>query len=125
MTHRVPGAHASEHGTTFVVWSTRAKRVQVRLFDAARKSTRTEALEPLGSGFFEVHLEGVGPGVLYMFVLDGDEVPDPYARFLPFGPHGQARVEPRRKIAALRDAPPLARSIVYELHVGAFTEEGT
>lgn len=125
MTDRVPGAHPSEHGTTFSVWTTRAKRVQVRLFDAKLRPIRTEELEPSGSGFYERHLEGVGPGALYLFVLDGREVPDPYARFLPFGPHRQARVEPRRKITALRDAPPLSRSVVYELHVGTFTDEGT
>lgn len=126
MTRRVvPGAHTTEHGTTFVAWSTRAKKIDVRLFDADRRPIRTQPLDPIEGGVFEAHLEGVGAGALYMFVVDGNEVPDPYARFLPFGPHGPARVEPRRAVAALPDAPPLERSIFYELHVGTFTEEGT
>lgn len=122
---RVPGAHAGDHGTTFVVWSTRAKKVEVRLFDAERHPTHTLLLESSESGWFERYVEGVLPGALYIFVVDGTEVPDPYARFLPFGPHGPARVERRRSIAALPAAPPLEKTIFYELHVGTFTKEGT
>ena len=126
-----PGAHLDAGGTTFVVWSTRARDVAVRIFDDRGNATRTEALVAKGDvGRFERRLPGVGAGALYKMVLDGEELPDPYARFLPFGVHGPARVVPlpREPILAPRalcDPPPPWQWVLYELHVGTFSPEGT
>jgi maltooligosyltrehalose trehalohydrolase len=122
-----PGAHSDADGTTFVAWSTRAREVAVRLFDEHANATRTEPLAPTGGGRFERHLTAVRPGTLYKFVLDGEELPDPYARFLPLGVHGPARVveHGREPIAALPDAPPPWQWVIYELHIGTFSPEGT
>jgi maltooligosyltrehalose trehalohydrolase len=68
---------------------------------------------------------GVRAGALYMMVLDGDDVPDPYARFLPLGVHGAARVEAAVRAHALAEPLPPSRWIIYELHVGTFSPEGT
>jgi maltooligosyltrehalose trehalohydrolase len=125
----IPGAHAGAASTTFVVWSTVAKDVRLRLFALfapdGRTIVREERLEAKDGGAFERRLSGVGPGALYKFVLDGDELPDPYARFLPFGVHGPARVVAKGSERALD--PPIARErlVIYELHVGTFTDEGT
>lgn len=120
-----PGAHADASGTTFVAWSTVARELAVRLFDAAGRPVRDVALEAVGDGRFEARLEGVRPGAHYKLVVDGDELPDPYARFLPFGVHGPARVTAPARAAALSPPRPLHELVVYEVHVGAFTEEGT
>jgi len=123
-----PGAHVDGNATTFVVFTTKAKNVEVRLFEAgtgAPKATRTEALSSKGDGRFEKRLDGVGAGALYKFVLDGTEVPDPYARFLPFGVHGPARVVAKAKAEGLAEPPPREKWTIYELHVGTFSPEGT
>ena len=122
-----PGAHGDAHGTTFVAWSTRAREVAVRLFDDRGAVTRTEPLVATGGGRFERHLDAVRPGDLYKLVLDGEELPDPYARFLPLGVHGPARVveQGREPMSALPDAPPPWQWVLYELHVGTFSPEGT
>jgi maltooligosyltrehalose trehalohydrolase len=122
--HTVPGAYVEPNGTTFVVWSTVAREVAVRLFDR-EGPCRTEPLEAAEGGYFARHLPGVGAGALYKLVLDGHEVPDPYARFLPCGVHGPARVVSRMKTEALPEASPLEGWVIYELHVGTFSPEGT
>src|SRR5262245_19279985 len=72
---------------------------------------------------------GIGEGVDYGFIINGQgPFPDPRAQRQPFGPHGLSR---RVNHAAFRwsDArwqpPPLSSAIIYELHVGTFTERGT
>ncbi|HZU84414.1 MAG TPA: malto-oligosyltrehalose trehalohydrolase, partial [Polyangiaceae bacterium] len=119
------GAIPDDGGTTFRAWAPRVTELAVRLHAAADEPIATHPLRPIGGGWFEARLAGAGPGTLYTFVLDGRERPDPYARFLPFGVHGPAEVIARARAAPLWNAPPLHRHVVYELHVGAFTPEGT
>jgi maltooligosyltrehalose trehalohydrolase len=121
----LPGAHPDATGTTFVAWTTLARDVAVRLFDARGDAVRTEALEPVGDGFFAKRLADVNAGALYKLVVDGDETPDPYARFLPSGVHGPARVVAPARAEALLEPLPASRWVVYELHVGTFSPEGT
>jgi len=121
------GAVPTSIGARFSLYSPAARRADVRLFDSA--GARPIATRPLaheGDGSFAGEVFGAGEGALYKFVLDGREVPDPYARSLPFGVHGPARVEAPRHTWA-HDAPArrLSELIVYELHVGTFTPEGT
>jgi maltooligosyltrehalose trehalohydrolase len=122
-----PGAHPDGEGATFVAWRTTAREIAVRLFDVgpdgAPRATRTVSLDARGDARFEKRLADVRPGALYSFVVDGDETPDPYARFLPFGVHGPARLVARERLPAL--AEPSAQWVIYEMHVGTFSPEGT
>jgi maltooligosyltrehalose trehalohydrolase len=120
-----PGATPDRDGTMFAVWTTRARQVRVRLFDASREVAREVDLDARGEGCFAARLAGVGPGALYKFVLDDDEVPDPYARFLPHGVHGPAEVVARGRAPSLPSRVALDAAVTYELHVGTFTREGT
>lgn len=108
-------------GTRFRVWTTTAREVGVRAGGA------DHSLTPLGNGLFETVLP-VGPGTRYKFVLDGQAWPDPYARFLPDGVHGEAEVVDLHAYpwqnADWRGLP-LSECVFYELHVGTFTPEGT
>lgn len=120
------GAVLERDGTTFRVWTTRARRVAVRLFEGVSpRPWRDVELEPGVDREFQVHVPSIGAGALYKFVLDDREVPDPYARFLPLGVHGPAEVMAPHRVSPLRAGVELERLCTYEMHVGAFTEEGT
>ena len=121
------GATPTPNGVRFQLFATDVRTAAVRLFEpTSGASLRTVPLDERGAHMFEKEIEGVSAGALYKFVLDGKEVPDPYARFLPFGVHGPARVEPR-KTATPSDfrAPPRNKWVISEVHVGTFTAEGT
>src|SRR5690606_4235660 len=68
-------------------------------------------------------------GDRYSFRLpDGTRVPDPASRFNPDDVHGASMVIDPRRFAWTDDAwrgRPWEEAVVYELHVGTFTEEGT
>lgn len=120
------GALGGPSGTTFRVFAAKARDVAVRLFDGTgSRVLRTEPLASCGDGMFEATFADVRAGALYKFVLDGDEVPDPYARFVPYGVHGPARVVAPVSEPALADGPAPERWVIYEVHIGTFTEEGT
>ncbi len=98
----------------------------MRLYADATRTLTTEPLERCKGGVFHSLVRGVGEGALYKFVLDGTEVADPYARFLPFGVHGPARIVAPR--AGVGQGPRVVlppSPILYEIHVGTFTVEGT
>ncbi|HEX6245528.1 MAG TPA: malto-oligosyltrehalose trehalohydrolase [Polyangiales bacterium] len=120
------GAHPHPGPTTrFSLFSSEAQRCEVRLYRDADTALRTLPLDALGPGYFEALAEDVGHGALYKFVLDGRELPDPYARYLPFGVHGPGMViEPRYTFRHPRPERP-QRPVIYELHVGTFTEAGS
>jgi maltooligosyltrehalose trehalohydrolase len=121
------GAELVEGATRFAVFTTGKRACQVRIIDDSGDVRGTHSLTARGDGMFEATLPGVGPGALYDFVLDGRRLPDPYARFLPQGVHGPAMVvapeHDWRHGVGVALAP--ADRIIYELHVGTFTPEGT
>ncbi|MBV9926284.1 MAG: malto-oligosyltrehalose trehalohydrolase [Acidobacteria bacterium] len=115
-------------GVHFRVWAPRRRRVEV-VFEG-EGAPEPLALEEEEGGYFKGLAEGLREGALYRFRLDGDEYlyPDPASRFQPEGPHKASRVvDPTRFLwtdEGWRGAP-LKGQVVYELHVGAFTREGT
>jgi maltooligosyltrehalose trehalohydrolase len=95
--------------------------------DGARRST-TE-LESEGNGYFSGVVPRVGRGSLYKLRLDDHtDVPDPVSRFQPEGPHGPSQVIDGRHYQ-WRDGgwrgPAVAGAVIYELHIGTFTRDGT
>lgn len=125
------GAALEGGGVRFRVWSTRAGRVAVVLHerpegDGPPVAREERPLQPLGDGLFEAFYD-LPEGTLYRFKLDDAEVPDPYARALPFGVHGPAEVvRAHHEWRASEWRPrPLTDCVIYELHVGTFTPEGT
>ncbi len=109
----------------FYVWAPKAKSVAVRLLDPEERLVKMEALK---DGFYQAIIEGVQPGTRYFYRLDGErDRPDPASRFQPEGVHGPSQViDPT---FAWEDSCwsgiPLQHYIIYELHVGTFTPEGT
>jgi maltooligosyltrehalose trehalohydrolase len=120
------GARVVETGTRFGLFAEPCARAAVRVFTPDGTSFDDHEMQPLGAGYFGAAVPGVGHGALYKFVLDGRELTDPFARFLPQGVHGPAQVVADR--FAWRHAGvsrPLAEQVIYELHVGTFSAEGT
>ncbi len=122
----LPGAQALPNGhTRFRVWSTQASQVAVRI--AGQDHPLSKSSDPDHGGIFQATLP-FGPGTRYQFVLDGEATPDPYARFLPDGVHGEAEViddaDYQWQDIHWNGLAP-EDCIFYELHVGTFTPEGT
>ncbi|MEW6324253.1 MAG: malto-oligosyltrehalose trehalohydrolase [Nitrospirota bacterium] len=119
------GAEVLEGATRFRVWAPKRQRVEVVLDGDAR----TVPLSPEENGYFSATAPGVGAGVLYRYRLDGGgSFPDPCSRFQPQGPHGPSLVvDPAAYRWRDEDwrGVTLPGQVLYELHVGAFTREGT
>jgi maltooligosyltrehalose trehalohydrolase len=86
-------------------------------------------LDAEGNGYFSGVIENVQPGTKYRFRLDkGNAFPDPASRFQPEGPHGPSVMVDSSTFAWRDHSWPgvrLADQVLYELHVGTFTREGT
>ncbi len=85
-------------------------------------------MEKNHSGYFSIEIEGVKPGTLYLYRIDGSiERPDPASRFQPQGVHGPSQIVDSRFTWEDHQwhGLPLQNYILYELHVGVFSEEGT
>ena len=110
----------------FRLWAPGRRRVAAVIGDGGREVP----LEPEGSGYFSVLVAGLPAGSLYRFRLDDDATlyPDPASRFQPDGPHGPSQVvDPFRFDWTDRGwtGLPLRGQVIYEMHVGTFTPEGT
>ncbi len=118
------GALPDASGTHFRVWAPRARLVEV-LLEGAPPIPLAHASE----GYHVGRAAGAGPGLRYRYRLDGGHhFPDPAARFQPDGVHGWSQVVDPAAFAwsdAGWRARPLAEQVLYELHVGTFTREGT
>jgi maltooligosyltrehalose trehalohydrolase len=82
------------------------------------------------SGYFAETVSSARPGTLYRFRLEDSEtlLPDPASRFQPGGPHGPSEIVDPGGFAWTDAAWPgvsLAGQVLYELHLGTFTREGT
>lgn len=109
--------------TRFTVWAPRQKRMCVR-FGAP---DRAEPMIADDSGYHTL-VTTAPPGTRYRFELaDGRLRPDPASRAQPDGVHGASEVVAPDAGAATApfDNPPIDRHVIYELHVGTFTPEGT
>jgi maltooligosyltrehalose trehalohydrolase len=103
------------------VWAPAPQDVRVRVGE------REHTLEAAGYGTYEAVVEA-RPGEDYVFVLDGTAFPDPCARWQPDGIRGPSRLlDPGAfEWSDAGFAPPALRdTVLYELHVGTFTPEGT
>jgi maltooligosyltrehalose trehalohydrolase len=119
------GVLAGENACSFLVWAPRAQQVDVRIVEPR---ARTVSMLSVGGGYFHAVVEGVAAGALYTYRLNGEkERPDPASRYQPQGVHGPSQIVDSR--FAWNDSHwrgiPLEKYVLYELHVGTFTPEGT
>ena len=110
----------------FTVWAPRAQRMRVRLDD--REPIAMDG--PMDRGWWKLCVENAGPGTDYAFLIDEDATPypDPRSAWQSAGVHAASRVYDQDTFKwtdAHWHTPPLASSIIYELHIGTYTPEGT
>ncbi|NML43453.1 malto-oligosyltrehalose trehalohydrolase [Ramlibacter sp. G-1-2-2] len=119
------GAEVSGAGTHFRVWAPAAQRVDL-VFDKGKAPLRMTAEQ---DGYFSALAPQAGPGTRYRFRLDeGEAFADPVSRLQPEGPHGPSEVvDPQAFTWTDERWPGLAAQgqVLYELHIGTFTSEGT
>lgn len=122
------GAVVSPRGTTFRVWAPMCREVTLAL-DGHGPARGARHLRRQPDGTFEATFADVAAGDRYRYVLDGaGPFPDPASRYQPDGVHGPSMVvnpsvfqwSDRSWAGITMDA-----LVVYELHVGTFTGEGT
>ena len=109
----------------FRLWAPFARRVSVEYGGAAYAMQG-----PDDRDWWRCQVDNAGPGTDYGYLLDDDSkcYPDPRSEWQPNGVHGQSRVYDQAAFEwndAQFQAPPLASAIIYELHIGTFTPEGT
>ena len=106
----------------FTVWAPRASSVDLLLPESRLPMTLGE------EGHWHAAVE-VGPETTYAFSLDGgDPRPDPRGLRLPDGPHGWSQLFDPGEFAwsdTRWAGTELEGTVIYELHVGTFTPEGT
>ncbi|HET8824507.1 MAG TPA: malto-oligosyltrehalose trehalohydrolase [Terriglobales bacterium] len=124
--HEIPfGAECEQDGVRFRLWAPRATRISLLLHGADAEFQMHSA----GEGWFELTTPNAHAGMRYQFRIDDDQiVPDPASRFQPEGVHGPSEViDPKSYEWSDENWRGRAweEAVVYELHVGTFTPEGT
>jgi maltooligosyltrehalose trehalohydrolase len=115
---------------TFRVWAPLPKKVELQLNGKILPMTRGE------NGWWTAEISESGAGKMpaplhfdYGFILDGEgPFPDPRSPSQPHGVHKLSRLVDQNKFQWADknfQAPPLSSAIIYELHIGTFTPQGT
>ncbi|SCX84086.1 maltooligosyl trehalose hydrolase [Nitrosospira sp. Nsp13] len=126
--HDMPfGAQIAEQGVRFRLWAPGCDRVALCV--TAGQDERAFSMDSCGGGWFELITSHASAGTRYRFEVNGGlRVPDPASRFNPDDVHGASEVIDSADFdwqdAAWRGRP-WKEAVVYELHVGTFSPEGT
>lgn len=123
--HQMPfGAVVTDDGVRFRLWAPSARDIHLCLDDEIEL-----AMPASGASWFELTTARAGVGSRYRFRVDGDlQVPDPASRFNPADVHGASEVIDPEAFDWQDDnwyGRPWHEAVIYELHVGSFTAEGS
>ncbi|HET7597956.1 MAG TPA: alpha-amylase family glycosyl hydrolase, partial [Burkholderiales bacterium] len=127
--HVMPfGAALDADGVRFRLWAPEVSHAALEILPAGANRRRLPMPRD-GNGWFEMRVEGVGAGCCYRFHIDdGIDVPDPVSRHQPQDVHGPSEViDPEAyewRVNGWRGRH-WDEIVLYEMHVGAFTPEGT
>ena len=121
------GAVPSQDGVRFRIWAPKIQSLQLRLLSG--KAAGDHPLARVEGGVYETWVRDAAAGDRYSYVVDNTEVlPDPASRFQPEGVHGPSEIVAPATFVwtdARWATRPVRDHIVYELHVGTFSPEGT
>ncbi|MES2354095.1 MAG: malto-oligosyltrehalose trehalohydrolase [Pseudomonadota bacterium] len=126
--HRMPfGTSLTAHGVHFRLWAPAAQRVALQLVkdDGEESISMTSSVD----GWFDSIVPHARPGSRYRYRIDDKlNVPDPASRCNPDDVHAPSQViDPNAYVWKDSEwrGKPWETAVIYEIHVGAFTAEGT
>ncbi len=137
------GARPEKQGVGFRVWALAVEQLEVVIVEALSqaeirpgeldkkvKEVASYRLNKDEDGYFSGWVEELQAGALYLYRLDGDKLrPDPASRYQPLGVHGPSQVIAAGDSFGWHDQAwsglPLEETIIYEVHIGTATPEGT
>jgi malto-oligosyltrehalose trehalohydrolase len=112
----------------FRLWAPSARSVTLIVESPGTEGGLQVSLKDIGDGWRESVLE-VAPGATYSYRIDNElNVPDPASRFNPRGPSGPSEIIDPEHFDWQDDSwrgRPWHEAVLYELHVGTFTPQGT
>jgi maltooligosyltrehalose trehalohydrolase len=119
-----------EQGVHFRLWAPPRCQVEVVLEGKHTGLASAHRLSAEADGYFAGLVAEARCGALYRFRFDGDSplYPDPASRFQPQGPHGPSQVIDPRQFPwtdQVWNGLNPEGQVLYELHIGTFTREGT
>lgn len=125
---RSQGADLVEGGVHYRTWAPARSEIAAVIFDRAGAELRTISLTKSEEGYFSGLDERGRAGDRYQYRFEGRDWPDPASRFNPDGVHGPAQVvdpcDYEWRDGSWR-TPTFSGLVLYELHLGTFTPEGT
>jgi maltooligosyltrehalose trehalohydrolase len=108
----------------FKVWAPKAEALSVEV------NGQPFSMQKMKNGWWQREIGSALAGMDYGFLVNGagPAVPDPRSAWQPHGVHGPSRIVDHAAFSwtdAAWQAPPLSSAVIYELHIGTFTPEGT
>ena len=114
------GAVLSESKLSYRVYAPYVESLELDFKGLGRFKAERDEL-----GYFSLEVDGVKEGQEYKLILNGkEEIPDPLSKYQPYGVHGNSAVVDTRFDIPEINAPKLEDLIIYEIHVGTFSERG-
>ncbi|HZD98796.1 MAG TPA: malto-oligosyltrehalose trehalohydrolase [Micromonosporaceae bacterium] len=116
--------------TEFGVWAPERDRIRLRLGSGSRSDADIVAMSRSEDGWWRADVAGAVAGTDYAFLIDDDDkgYPDPRSRWQPGGVHEASRIYDHDEFRWTDHGwtgRALPGAVIYELHVGTFTPEGT
>lgn len=118
------GPAFTEEGILFRLWAPLHESVSLKIEGADPRR-----MQAVGDGWHHCTVADASVGTRYRFVLpDGLEIPDPASRLQPQDVHGPSEVvdlSSYRWKTSDWTGRPWEEMVIYEMHIGCFTPEGT
>ncbi|MBX5087872.1 malto-oligosyltrehalose trehalohydrolase [Rhizobium lentis] len=124
MTKTMFGPAFTEDGTLFRLWAPLHESVSLKI-----ESSDPRPMQAAANGWHRCTVADARPGSHYRFILpDGLQIPDPASRFQPQDVHGPSEVVDLSRYRWKKSdwtGRPWEEMVIYELHIGCFTPQGT
>ena len=126
MSIKIGARQADNSGYEFIVWAPQINEVALKL---VTPEVRIIPMERDRWGYWHTKVENIEAGARYLYRIDNDEErPDPASHLQPLGVHGPSEIVTHSGYSWSDQGwagIPIEQLIIYELHVGTFTPEGT
>lgn len=123
---RIGACYLGDGKCEFVVWSPTAEKMEVKIFDGEDRIIPMQRDEEY---YWKAAVENVRPGLYYVYRINGEmERSDPASNSQPEDVHGPSEIVDHRNFKWSDkdwEGIPITNYIIYEAHIGTFTEEGS